>query len=493
MNDVVIQVENLSKQYRLGEVSTGSLHHDINRWWHKVRGLPDPYLSVTGENIRTRKVEKRRRSEDGRGRGTTENAEHAEGDEKTLDYRPSTLDSGKIGSVPAGDKKSLKSKVQGLMSDSDYVWALRDINFEVKRGEVLGVIGRNGAGKSTLLKIMSRITAPTTGEVRVKGRIGALLEVGTGFHQDLTGRENIYLNGAVLGMTKAEIAAKLDEIVEFSGCARYIDTPVKRYSSGMVVRLGFAVAAHLEPEILIVDEVLAVGDAEFQKKCIGKMQDVASHGRTVLFVSHNMGAIRSLCTKVCVLTNGGLSWMGDTEEGIQHYLMSCMQEQSRSFKFVGSGKQFVEIDFIRINGHEHSPDLLPSEDIIVDVVFFLRISGRYRFYLSLLTEHGVRLFSHSTDYQDLTDGRKKVTFKLDAYFLRPGKYVLGFGGNEFVAGWFYAADVATLTILKLWSTMNPEGNHGIINYPSKYSVKVVSADEGMEPSVVLAANQNDSI
>ncbi|MFN5334310.1 MAG: ABC transporter ATP-binding protein, partial [Bacteroidota bacterium] len=238
----VIKVENLSKQYRLGSVSTGTISHDINRWWHRIRGKEDPYLQIGETNDRSQK------------------------------------------------------------GDSDYVWALRDINFEVEHGEVLGIIGRNGAGKSTLLKILSRTTAPTTGSVKIKGRVASLLEVGTGFHPELSGRENIFLNGAILGMTKREIERKFDEIVDFAGVERYIDTPVKRYSSGMYVRLAFAVAAHLEPEILIVDEVLAVGDAEFQKKCLGKMKDVSvNEGRTVLFVSHNMAAVANLCSKAIVM------------------------------------------------------------------------------------------------------------------------------------------------------------------------------------------------
>src|ERR1035437_338096 len=215
MSNTVIKVENLGKQYRLGQVGTGTISHDLNRWWSKVRGKEDPYLKIGETNDRATKGE------------------------------------------------------------SDLVWALKDINFEVKQGEVLGIIGKNGAGKSTLLKILSRVTGPTVGDIKVKGRIASLLEVGTGFHPDLSGRENIFLNGAILGMTKQEIKSKFDEIVDFSGVERYIDTPVKRYSSGMYVRLAFAVAAHLEPEILIVDEVLAVGDAEFQKKCLGKMKDVA--------------------------------------------------------------------------------------------------------------------------------------------------------------------------------------------------------------------------
>lgn len=247
-SNILIQIDSISKQYRLGEISTGSLGHDLNRWWHRLRGKEDPYLDVTRVNVR-----------DSRGGKT------------------------------------------------DYVWALRDVSFEVSRGEVLGIVGRNGAGKSTLLKILSRITAPTQGEVRIDGRIASLLEVGTGFHLDLTGRENIYLNGAILGMTRTEIRRKLDEIADFSGCARYLDTPVKRYSSGMVVRLGFAVAAYLEPDILIVDEVLAVGDYSFQTKCIGKMSEAAREGRTILFVSHNLAAVQSLCTAAVLLEDGHVS------------------------------------------------------------------------------------------------------------------------------------------------------------------------------------------
>lgn len=256
----VINVENLYKQYRLGQVSTGSIAHDFNRWWHKMQGKEDPYEKITGENNR---------------------------------------------------------EVSG---SKDYVWALQDINFSVKQGEVLGIIGRNGAGKSTLLKILSKVTSPTKGNIKVKGRIASLLEVGTGFHPELTGRENIFLNGAILGMTKAEIRSKFDEIVAFSGVEKYIDTPVKRYSSGMYVRLAFAVAAHLEPEILIVDEVLAVGDAEFQKKCLGKMKDVSGEGRTVLFVSHNMGAIASLCPNSLLLNKGKIEYSGLTEICVNKYL-----------------------------------------------------------------------------------------------------------------------------------------------------------------------------
>lgn len=287
MKDIILKAEGISKQYRLGLVGTGTLSHDLNRWWHRVRGKEDPYLKVGESNDRSTK-------------GT-----------------------------------------------SQYVWALKDINFEVQRGEVLGIIGKNGAGKSTLLKILSKVTGPTTGEIKTKGRIASLLEVGTGFHPEMTGKENIFLNGAILGMTKAEISSKLEEIIEFSGCSRYIDTPVKRYSSGMKVRLAFAVAAHLEPEILVVDEVLAVGDAEFQKKAIGKMQDISKgEGRTVLFVSHNMESIQQLCTKCLVLKNGNIEFEGETSHAIEKYL-NIYGNNSNDVNFPILG-QNIQIDNFKI-------------------------------------------------------------------------------------------------------------------------------------------------
>jgi lipopolysaccharide transport system ATP-binding protein len=257
-----IEFDHIGKQYRLGLVSTGTFSHDLNRWWTmNVRHKEDPNLKIGETNDRSQK------------------------------------------------------------GNSNYVWALKDINFNVEQGDVVGIIGKNGAGKSTLLKLLSRVTTPTIGEIRARGRIASLLEVGTGFHPEMTGRENIYMNGAIMGMTKQEIARKLEEIIDFSGCERYIDTPVKRYSSGMTVRLGFAIAAHLEPEILVVDEVLAVGDAEFQKKAIGKMQDVSKgQGRTVLFVSHNMMAIKSLCKRGVLLENGQLKEFGDVDKIVAHYL-----------------------------------------------------------------------------------------------------------------------------------------------------------------------------
>ena len=270
MGNIAISFDNVGKLYRLGQVGTGTLSNDLNRWWQtRILGREDPYLKVGETNDRSRK------------------------------------------------------------GNSDFVWALQDINLDVMEGEVVGIIGRNGAGKSTLLKLLSMVTAPTTGEIRVHGRIASLLEVGTGFHQEMTGRENIYMNGSIMGMTRAEINSKLDAIVDFAGVERYLDTPVKRYSSGMIVRLGFAVAAFLEPEILVVDEVLAVGDAEFQKKAIGKMQDVSrGEGRTVLFVSHNMAAVRSLCSRGVVLENGMIAYQGTIDDAIRTYLSSNILTQS---------------------------------------------------------------------------------------------------------------------------------------------------------------------
>jgi len=322
MSDVVIRVENVSKLYRLGEVGTGSLAHDVNRWWHRVRGKEDPYLKIGEVNDRTKSVSSVERPE-----SSAKNANALAPQPSSLDSTPSSSSRPLDPGLSTPSSSALDSRPSTLVSapkaqaPSDWVYALKDVSFEVKRGEVLGIIGRNGAGKSTLLKILSRVTTQSSGQIKVKGRIASLLEVGTGFHPELTGRENIFLNGAILGMRKAEIARKFDEIVEFSGCARYIDTPVKRYSSGMYVRLAFAVAAHLEPEILIVDEVLAVGDAEFQKKCLGKMKDVAGHGRTILFVSHNMAAVSSLTMRSVLLQNGQVSFIGKTEDAINKYLV----------------------------------------------------------------------------------------------------------------------------------------------------------------------------
>jgi len=310
--DIILKAENISKQYRLGLVGTGTLSHDLNRWWYKIRGKENPYLKIGDVNDRSTK-------------GT-----------------------------------------------SDYVWALQDINFEVKKGEVLGIIGKNGAGKSTLLKILSKVTAPTTGSIKCGGRIASLLEVGTGFNPELTGRENIFLNGAILGMTKKEITSKLDEIIEFSGCERYIDTPTKRYSSGMTVRLAFAVAAFLEPEILVIDEVLAVGDAEFQKKAIGKMQDISREGgRTVLFVSHNMAAVKSLCTRGIVLEYGRICFSGTSTEAVDYYLRMGIEKESVALldrkDRIGNGKMLIkEVSILNLN-KEPVMEVLSGEALLLKI------------------------------------------------------------------------------------------------------------------------------
>jgi lipopolysaccharide transport system ATP-binding protein len=297
-----IKIENVSKLYRLGTVGTGTIAHDLNRWWHTIRGKEDPYAKVGQVNDRTKR---------------------AASDEK----REASIDSATPSPLASSNSQlsspsPLATRHSPLATSPDYVWALKDINLEVAQGEILGIIGRNGAGKSTLLKLLSRVTAPTAGSIKTKGRIASLLEVGTGFHPEMTGRENIYMNGAILGMRRNEITRQLDEIVEFSGCAKYLDTPVKRYSSGMTVRLGFAVAAHLQCEILIVDEVLAVGDSQFQHKCLGRMRAVANGGRTVLFVSHNLTAVRQLTNRAVVLNNGLITVDGDTVFAMEQYLQS---------------------------------------------------------------------------------------------------------------------------------------------------------------------------
>ncbi|MDD4199304.1 MAG: ABC transporter ATP-binding protein [Paludibacter sp.] len=324
-----IKFENISKQYRLGLVSTRTLSHDLKRWYTmNILGKEDPYLKIGEVNDRAHK-------------GT-----------------------------------------------SEYVWALKDINFEVKQGDVLGIIGKNGAGKSTLLKILSKVTTPTTGIIKARGRIASLLEVGTGFHPEMTGCENIYMNGAIMGMTKAEITRKLDEIVDFSGVERYLDTPVKRYSSGMTVRLGFAIAAHLDPEILVVDEVLAVGDAEFQKKAIGKMQDVSKgEGRTVLFVSHNMGAVRNLCTKSIVLVDGKIAFEGKTEPGISFYLNNKLESYNLISKEALVAKSRIkgyalDVKFLDVGFEQNNESFYTNDEITLICKFIgnrktenIRING----------------------------------------------------------------------------------------------------------------------
>ncbi|PKQ70837.1 ABC transporter ATP-binding protein [Raineya orbicola] len=331
MSNIVLRVENLWKQYRLGLIGSGTIRDDLARFWAKLQGKEDPTLKIGETNDRN-------------------------------------------------------------IIEGEYVWALQDINFEVKQGEVLGIIGKNGAGKSTLLKILSKVTSPTKGKIYTKGRVASLLEVGTGFHPELTGRENIFLNGAILGMTKNDIRKKFDEIVEFSGIGKYIDTPVKRYSSGMYVRLAFAVAAHLEPEILIIDEVLAVGDAEFQKKCLGKMKEVSGEGRTVLFVSHNMGAVRNLCSKAIFMEKGKIAFQGETNKVVGRYLQNTNENLSGIFeigKKTADGTVIIQKTIFKNKEGKITNNLNFGDDLSIELYGYAkeRLEKPY-FYFDIESQHG---------------------------------------------------------------------------------------------------------
>ena len=379
MSDIALKVEDVSKQYRLGTIGTGTLSHDLNRWFAKVRGKEDPFLKIGETNDRT------------------------------------------------------------TSGGSDFVWALKDINFEIKKGDVVGIIGRNGAGKSTLLKLLSKTTLPTTGRIKINGRIASLLEVGTGFHPELTGRDNIYLNGAILGMTKREIQSKFDEIVDFAGVARYVDTPVKRYSSGMYVRLAFAVAAHLDPDILIVDEVLAVGDAEFQKKAIGKMKSVSEEGgRTVLFVSHNMAAMKSLCNHGVLMKNGQMVFQSGINDAIFEYQKGSATNSS--FVHNGSLESAFGNNNIRLLAFTVEPynndkiDIATpinvrlsfynySQDINLDATFELRTNEEQ------IVFHSGALLSTNKDSKI---GEYTIEFQIPGNLLNAGNYYfkLFFGKDQ---------------------------------------------------------------
>ncbi len=369
-----IEFNNISKIYRLGLVSTGTLAHDMKRWWTmNVRGKEDPYLTIGETNDRSTK------------------------------------------------------------GDSDYVWALKDIDFKVEQGDVVGIIGKNGAGKSTLLKILSKVTAPTTGTIRARGRIGSLLEVGTGFHPEMTGRENIYMNGAILGMTKHEISKKLDEIIDFSGCERYIDTPVKRYSSGMMVRLGFAVAAHLDPEILVVDEVLAVGDAEFQKKAIGKMQDVSKgEGRTVLFVSHNMGSIRQLCRNAIVLEKGRIIHQSEAHSAVDFYLSRNIEDK-RSAQVIVSDEQHdknrsLDVKFLSFTFAKEDPTFASDEDIDIEIKVTASRSKECRINCTIFNVEGTPVGSNTSmdTFQIEAGETKTLLYTIQNTRLAMGTYTISF-------------------------------------------------------------------
>ena len=409
-----IEFNHVGKQYRLGLVSTGTFKNDLSRWWAvNVLGKEDPFLKIGDTNIRSTK------------------------------------------------------------GDSDFVWALKDINFSVEQGDVVGIIGKNGAGKSTLLKLLSRVTAPTVGEINICGRIASLLEVGTGFHPEMTGRENIYMNGAIMGMTKAEVTRKLDEIVDFSGCERYIDTPVKRYSSGMKVRLGFAVAAHLEPEILVVDEVLAVGDAEFQKKAIGKMQDVSKgQGRTVLFVSHNMAAVRSLCQKGVVLRDGMTDFIGTVDEAVNHYMESSTsqaEEQKLMTDCIQECKSFLRINEIQINNTPYNLTSLNHGQEVLDVLIKGDTSDSIRCDIKLIIKK-----QDGTPMACYMEGR----YKGHLYDIQPGDFTI----NRHIRLPKYMADGAYTIDMALYEpncqvffkapncqTMHIEGFYDQYGHPIKLS------------------------
>jgi len=366
-----IKVDHLSKAYQLGDFGTGTISRDLERFWARIRGKEDPFLKIGEINDRASK-------------GT-----------------------------------------------SDIVWSLNDLNFEVQQGDAVGVIGRNGAGKSTLLKVLSRVTSPTTGTVKIRGRIASLLEVGTGFHPELTGKENIFLNGAILGMRRAEIKRKFDEIVDFAGVERYVDTPVKRYSSGMYVRLAFAVAAHLESEILIVDEVLAVGDAEFQKKCLGKMSDVSlSEGRTILFVSHNMASVKALCKKGILLSNGTLDFAGSVEDTINRYTEKKQQVITDGLKHI-SGNQHIIIQEVLINkSFDCSVNIFEDIEISIDYKVVHPIHDQAEFFIIIYDHEDTEIVSmFQRDSGQLSNlapdsGSVKITFK---NLLKPGTYQISAG------------------------------------------------------------------
>lgn len=366
---LALKAENISKQYRLGQVGTGTLSHDLNRFWYKMRGKEDPYLKIGETNDRAKK------------------------------------------------------------GASEYVWSLRDINFDIQQGDAVGIIGRNGAGKSTLLKLLSKVTKPTTGKIYTNGRIASLLEVGTGFHPEMTGRENVFLNGAILGMTRKEISRKFDEIVDFSGVERYIDTPVKRYSSGMYVRLAFAVAAHLESEILIVDEVLAVGDAEFQKKCLGKMGDVTKgEGRTILFVSHNMTAIKELCNAGILLNQGQLAYSGNILDTIIEY----QKNSEIQSKYLHDGPIETAMGNENIKILEFSA--VPAQGQLIDIESGISVKLRFMNYkaginldatFELRTYEEVPVFHTGALITTNNDSEVKeyyVEFNLPKHLLNAGNY-----------------------------------------------------------------------
>jgi len=420
-----IEFENISKQYQLGKIGTGTLSKDLNRWWAHVRGKEDPYLKIGQVNDRTK---------------------HA---------------------------------------DSEFVWALRDINLKIEQGDVVGIIGKNGSGKSTLLKILSKITAPTTGVIRGRGRVASLLEVGTGFHPEMTGRENIYMNGAIMGMTKQEIDRKLDEIVDFAGVEMYLDTPVKRYSSGMTVRLGFAIAAHLEPEILVVDEVLAVGDAEFQKKAIGKMQDVSKgQGRTVLFVSHNMTAVKKLCNSGLVLCNGMIDYVGSSFDCVNHYQktninsLSAYADKNTLVHNKGVMREFEYQSVKLLN----NPDCIATQEpLVFEFVIKKNTSIIHECQLGMIARNTADTicWTHYSSPVQIKDAETfRVRLTLPHHFTPMGRYYLNFN----ISRYDYAAKIRDYDIVM--NAISFEVNHVDEQHKQPFTLWPFSSGTSIQESVI---------
>tara|TARA_Y100000816_G_scaffold271770_1_gene236602 strand:- start:121 stop:1377 length:1257 start_codon:yes stop_codon:yes gene_type:complete len=365
MSITAIDIKGLSKVYNLGTISSGTLNRDLSSFLARKFGREDPNSKIITDND------------------------------------------------------------LNIVDGSGQIWALKDINLKVSQGEILGIIGKNGAGKSTLLKILSRITSPTEGNAKIKGRIASLLEIGTGFHPELTGRENIYLNGTIMGMTKKEIDIKLDAIVEFSGIEKYIDTPVKRYSSGMGVRLGFSVAAHLDPEILLVDEVLAVGDAEFQKKCLGKMEHIAGEGRTVLFVSHRMTAIRSLCNRGILLDRGKLIFDGEINETLNQYMSKSLENftKTKDFNITKNNISLTKISISKV-------EIISGDGFNLEFIFEKKDNLNYKADITfhLVDEYGHLVFVGGTGkenkHKNVTNGIIKAKCKIPKNLMNEGLYTI---------------------------------------------------------------------
>jgi len=385
MSEIVIAVENISKQYRLGTVGRDSLKDDFKRLRYKLMGESDPFLTVGDENVR-----------------------HSE-------------------------------------SNSNYVWALKGINFNVNQGDIVGIIGMNGAGKSTLLKILSRTTNPTTGLVKIKGRIASLLEVGTGFHGELSGRENIFLNGTIMGLRKQEIKKKFDEIINFAGVERYIDTPVKRYSSGMYVRLAFSVAAHLEPDILIVDEVLAVGDTDFQRKCLQKMKDISQMaGRTVIFVSHNMTIMKSLCKNAILLENGKAAFSGNVNDAIFQYIHGSNTNAVESNIATLNNLGIQNIFLTNLNGSVIN-DISAIDYAILNFELINQIEDSI-LGLTIYDENDEpNISAHSTDNQGGFDKINTMKLTFPAKYLVKGRFrvEINLNGKNYESAFYFTKSIPT--------------------------------------------------